>query len=181
MAPEDLSELWVFGYGSLIWHPGFSVAEQRIATLSDYRRAFCMSSIHHRGTDADPGLVLALDVAAGASCRGVAFRVTPGAEAETLANLRERELVSSAYYEDVIDVTLEGGGPLKALSYIVDRGHIQYRGDLSLEKQAQIIASAVGGRGPNTEYLWNTADHLRGLGIEDHDLNWLSDRVRALI
>ncbi len=88
--------LWVFGYGSLIWNPGFPVAERRLARAPGWRRSFCMRSIHHRGTEADPGLVLALDRADGAACDGVAFRVAPGAEAQTLADLRERELISSA-------------------------------------------------------------------------------------
>lgn len=86
--------MWVFGYGSLIWHPGFPVAERRIARLTGWHRSFCMRSIHHRGTEEAPGLVLALDRAEGAVCDGVAFRVSPGAEEHTLAELRERELVS---------------------------------------------------------------------------------------
>jgi len=86
---------WVFGYGSLIWNPGFPVARQEIARLSGWHRSFCMRSIHHRGTEADPGLVLALDALAGAHCDGVAFAVTQGAEDDTLAYLRERELISS--------------------------------------------------------------------------------------
>ena len=89
--------LWVFGYGSLIWDPGFPVAERRIGRVQGWHRSFCMRSIHHRGTVEQPGLVLALDAAEGASCQGVVFRVAPGAEAATIATLRERELVSSAY------------------------------------------------------------------------------------
>ena len=84
------ASLWVFGYGSLIWNPGFPVAERRIATLEGWHRSFCMRSIHHRGTVERPGLVLALDRAEGAACTGVAFRVAPGAEAAALAGLRER-------------------------------------------------------------------------------------------
>ena len=84
------SELWVFGYGSLIWNPGFDVAEQAIARLEGYQRSFCMRSIHHRGTVADPGLVLALDASGSAFCDGVAFKARPGSEDETLAYLRKR-------------------------------------------------------------------------------------------
>ncbi|MBM7066081.1 gamma-glutamylcyclotransferase [Actibacterium sp. 188UL27-1] len=179
-APENLCPLWVFGYGSLIWNPGFPVAEQAIAMLSGYRRGFCMSSIHHRGSVEAPGLVLALDILAGASCHGVAFKVAEGAEADTLATLRERELISSAYYEAVIPLDLADGRATQALAYVVDQTHDQYRGDMDLERQAQIIAGAQGGRGPNTEYLWNTVDHLRELGIQDPELEWLDGRVRAL-
>lgn len=178
--PEQLRPLWVFGYGSLIWHPGFPVAEQSIAVLQGYHRSFCMSSIHHRGTVEKPGLVLALDPAPGHSCRGVALRVEDGHEAETLSGLRERELVSSAYLEAVVDITLSNGHQVTALTYIVDQDHVQYCGGMELEKQATIIAQATGGRGDNTEYLWNTSRHLEQLGIDDPELRWLDRRVRAL-
>ena len=173
--------MWVFGYGSLLWNPGFEVAEQVLAGLDGYHRSFCMRSIHHRGTVAAPGLVLALDEAAGAGCDGVAFRVAPGQEAATLTYLRERELVSSAYLERELDVVGVDGRVLRAVTYVIDAVHDQYCGGIALEEQAQIIAQAVGGRGPNTEYLWNTVDHLAGLGIADPDLEWLAARVRALV
>ena len=171
--------MWVFGYGSLIWHPGFPVAERRIARLTGWHRSFCMRSIHHRGTEEAPGLVLALDRAEGAVCDGVAFRVSPGAEEHTLAELRERELVSSAYLETRLPVTA-GDEVLECLAYVIDPDHVQYCGGLPLEEQAQIIAQATGGRGPNRDYLWNTAAHLAELGLSDPDLEWLSARVRQL-
>ncbi|MEM6825352.1 MAG: gamma-glutamylcyclotransferase, partial [Pseudomonadota bacterium] len=89
--------MWVFGYASLIWNPGFDYEEKAIARLKDYARSFCMRSIHHRGTPQDPGLVLALDAHPGAACEGVAFRVARSHEASVLTYLRERELISSAY------------------------------------------------------------------------------------
>lgn len=170
--------LWVFGYGSLIWDPGFPVAERRIARADGWHRSFCMRSIHHRGTVATPGLVLALDRAEGASCTGVAFRVEQGHEAATLFALRERELVSSAYLEMRLSVMTEAG-PLEALTYVIDPDHAQYC-HLTQEEQAQIIARACGGRGRNCDYLWSTAAHLAKLGISDPDIDWLADRVRAL-
>lgn len=172
--------MWVFGYGSLLWNPGFEVAEQAIGTLSGYRRSFCMRSIHHRGTEEDPGLVLALDRQQNAACSGMALRAAPGTEDATLAYLRERELISSAYMEQTLDIDLADGRRVSALVYVVDEGHVQYCGALPLETQAEIIAQAVGGRGPNTEYLYNTADHLRSLGLDDPDLEWLTARVKAL-
>jgi cation transport protein ChaC len=181
MVGSDLDgTLWVFGYGSLIWDPGFPVAERRIARLEGWHRSFCMRSIHHRGTPDAPGLVLALDRADGASCTGVAFRVTQGAEADTLATLRERELVSSAYLETVLPV-LTDTGPLQALTYVIDPDHVQYCGGLALAEQARIIAGATGGRGPNREYLAATTAHLADLGIADPDLDWLDREVRLLI
>ncbi|MDK3017420.1 gamma-glutamylcyclotransferase [Pseudodonghicola flavimaris] len=173
--------MWVFGYGSLLWNPGFDVAAQEIARLPDYHRSFCMRSIHHRGTEDDPGLVLALDQASGASCAGLALKVAAGQEAQTLAYLRERELVSSAYLEKVLEVDLTDGSRVRAVTYVIDPDHRQYCGGLPLEEQAQIIARAVGGRGPNAEYLFNTARHLAEIGLSDPDLDWLSARVAGLL
>ncbi|WGW04350.1 gamma-glutamylcyclotransferase [Tropicibacter oceani] len=171
--------LWVFGYGSLLWHPGFEVAEQRHARVADFSRSFCMRSIHHRGSEENPGLVLALDEHRGALCEGLALRAAPGTEEATLDYLRERELVSAAYLEKVLTLDLNDGTRIEAVSYVIDRDHVQYC-RLPLEEQAQIIAQAHGGRGPNSEYLFNTAAHLVDLGIPDAELQWLVDRVRAL-
>ena len=173
--------LWVFGYGSLMWNPGFGYAERVLASLPGFARTFCMRSIHHRGTVEKPGLVLALDPHPGAHCRGLAFRVTPGEEGGTLAYLRERELISSAYLEETHALDLSDGRRVDAVTYVVDTAHDQYCGGLDLETQARIIAGAVGGRGANTEYLWNTVAHLAELGIEDEDLAWLAQRVRDLV
>lgn len=172
--------MWVFGYGSLLWNPGFEVAEHVIATLPGYARSFCMRSIHHRGTETNPGLVLALDEEPTHACEGVALAVKSGTEAQTLAYLRERELISSAYLEKELAVDLKDGRRVAALAYVINPGHVQYCGGLPLEDQAQIIAKAVGGMGPNTEYLYNTASHLAEIGLHDPDLEWLSQRVRAL-
>ncbi|NEY90704.1 gamma-glutamylcyclotransferase [Rhodobacteraceae bacterium KMS-5] len=172
--------MWVFGYGSLIWNPEFPVAEQVIARATGWHRSFCMRSIHHRGTEENPGLVLALDADPGAHCDGVAFRVAPGAEDATLHGLRERELISSAYLERWLPVDLADGRQVEALVFVIDPHHVQYCGGLPLEEQARIIAEAVGGRGPNRDYLFSTARHLAELGIGDNDLEWLAARVLSL-
>ncbi len=171
--------LWVFGYASLLWNPGFPVAEKVQARLHGYTRSFCMYSIHHRGTEAAPGLVLALDEQEGAMCDGLALRAAPGSEAETLAYLRERELISSAYLEKRLDLSLTDGRRVEAVAYVIDPHHVQYC-HLPLEEQARIIARARGGRGPNTEYLYNTAAHLDEIGVPDADLQWLVREVKAL-
>lgn len=173
--------MWVFGYGSLVWNPGFDVAEHSVARLTGYARSFCMRSIHHRGTEENPGLVLALDEQVGAHCQGVALRVAIGAEDRTLGYLRERELISSAYVEKTLPVRLSDGREVHAVTYVIDPDHVQYCGGLAMEEQARIIASAHGGRGPNSEYLFNTAQHLHELGVADDDLDWLAMRVRNLI
>ncbi|QPM92069.1 gamma-glutamylcyclotransferase [Pseudooceanicola algae] len=172
--------MWVFGYGSLLWKPGFTPAEQVVARLSGYARSFCMTSIHHRGTEAEPGLVLALDAVRGAACTGLALRVSEGEEDSVLAYLRERELVSSAYVERHVPLQLTDGRDVSALAYVIDPGHVQYCGGMPLEEQARIIARAHGGMGANTEYLFNTVQHLDSLGLGDDDLTWLAGRVEAL-
>jgi cation transport protein ChaC len=172
--------LWVFGYGSLMWNAGFPVAERSLATLTDHARSFCMWSIHHRGTQAEPGLVLALDPHPGATVTGLALRARDGDEERTLAYLRERELISSAYLEESVELTLADGRAVAATAFVVDTAHRQYCGGLPLEAQAQVISRAVGGRGPNAEYLWNTVLHLHELGVPDADLDWLAHRVREL-
>lgn len=174
------TSLWVFGYGSLIWNPGFAHARAEVARLSGWHRSFCMTSIHYRGTVDAPGLVLALDRAEGGHCDGVAFLVPPEARLATLAYLRDRELISYAYSEEWLDVDLASGNRVQALAYVINRGHGQYSGALPLETQAQVIARSCGERGPNCDYLFATTDHLAKLGIADTDLDWLSARVRQL-
>ncbi|MEM8572243.1 MAG: gamma-glutamylcyclotransferase [Pseudomonadota bacterium] len=171
-------DLWIFGYGSLIWHPGFDYLSRHLASLSGHSRSFCMVSVHYRGTPERPGLVLALDAASGCVCEGVAYRVSQSHAAETLAYLRERELVSYAYVEAWLPVHLQSGETVEAVTYVIDRDHPQYRGDLDLQRQADIIASAEGPRGPNADYLFNTVDGLVELGLHDADLLALAGLVR---
>ena len=171
--------LWVFGYGSLIWQPGFEYIAKEKAILRGYARSFCMRSIHHRGTVDHNGLVLALDRSSDAACDGIAFGVASDVADKTLDYLRERELVSSAYLEKNLPVTLSDGREVTAVTYVIDEAHEQYC-DFDLETQAQMIATAVGGRGPNTEYLYNTVDSIKALNLTDPELSWLYKRVREL-
>ena len=171
--------LWVFAYGSLLWDAGFDPVETQGASLSGYARSFCMLSIHHRGTQEQPGLVLALDAQAGATCAGLALRVAASQTEPVLAMLRERELISSAYLERWLPVRLQDGRAVTALAYVIDPAHVQYcRHDA--ETQAQMIARATGGRGANRDYLYQTADRLLQLGVADPDLAALADRVKGL-
>lgn len=173
--------LWVFGYGSLMWEPGFTPAERIVARLPGWHRSFCMTSIHYRGTPESPGLVLALDRAEAAACAGVAFRAAPGTESEVMAYLHARELVSDAYLERILPVTLADGREVDAVTYVVDHAHPQYCSGLLPEEQATIIAKARGQTGTNADYLWNTTRHLAALGLNDVDLDWLDARVRHLL
>ncbi|KZL01321.1 MULTISPECIES: gamma-glutamylcyclotransferase [unclassified Pseudovibrio] len=171
--------LWVFGYGSLIWHPGFEPVEQVPARLDGWKRRFCLCSLRYRGTFEKHGLVLALDAAPDAYCSGVALGIPRDGQEKVLEDLRKRELFNPAYREIITTLKLQDGREVEALTYVVNREHEQY-GQFNAEEQAQIIATAAGERGPNCDYLWNTADHLTELGIADPDLDWLSDRVRSI-
>lgn len=175
------SQLWLFGYGSLIWNPEFEYEEMRPARMTGFERSFCMWSIHHRGSVEKPGLVLALDANPEAICDGIAFRIAEDKAADIMAQVRERELVSAAYVEVAHAVQFKDGGQVDAIAYVIERDHAQYCGGLSLEEQAQVIATSTGGRGHNADYLFNTAAHMVELGIEDRDMMWLVSRVQALM
>lgn len=171
--------MWVFGYGSLLWNPGFTPAAVVPARLDGWQRSFCMLSIHYRGTAEEPGLVLALDRAAGATCDGLALQVAAGEEAQVLAYLRARELISDAYLEEHLPVTLADGAQVNAVTYVINRANAQYC-HLSVDAQAEIIARAAGEKGPNCDYLYNTAAHLGSMGVADPVMEALVTRVRHL-
>lgn len=172
-----MQQFWVFGYGSLIWRPGFAFSEARQALLRGVHRSLCIYSHVHRGTPERPGLVLGLD--RGGSCRGVAYRVDQADWDETVAYLREREQTTMVYIEATRTVSLvdDGGRAVQALCYVVDRNHNQYAGRLDLETQASIVRNGVGKSGANPEYLINTVTHLRKLGIRDHPLEAVQNRL----
>ena len=170
-----MGDFWVFGYGSLMWRPGFAHVETQRARLHGFRRALCVRSYVHRGTPERPGLVLGLD--RGGSCVGMAFRVPGELEAEVVDYLRERELVTHVYLERVLPVRLENGETVPALSYVVDRAHVQYAGRLDAAHAADSVRGSVGKSGPNEDYVFNTVAHLKALGIRDH---WLEDVARRI-
>ena len=164
----DMDDFWVFGYGSLMWRPGFDHEETRQAQLFGYHRALCVRSFVHRGTPERPGLVLGLD--RGGSCHGVAFKVRAENRDAVTGYLRERELVTNVYLETMRKVRLDDGRDVRALTYVVDRGHRQYAGALSVEEALSQVSGAVGQSGPNEAYVINTVEHLRTLRIRDHHL-----------
>jgi cation transport protein ChaC len=170
-------DLWVFGYGSLMWRTGFDYLERRQARLIGGRRALCVYSHIHRGTPERPGLVLGLD--RGGSCRGIAFRVAAEKATATLSYLQERELVTKVYKEAVRPVELlEGAGErVRALCFLVDRAHPQYAGGLSPEEQLHFVRQGHGRSGANPEYVVETVKHMRELGIRDTALEWLAERL----
>ncbi len=162
---------WIYGYGSLMWRPGFTYVEAQEARLFGHHRAFCVLSHVHRGTPKVPGLVLGLDK--GGSCRGMAFRVADEQWDEIISYLREREQATSVYLERDLRVHLKGGGDVRATTYLVDREHYQYSGRLSLEEQLHLVRQGHGQSGPNPEYVRNTVGHLEEMGIVDGPLHQL--------
>lgn len=163
---EPLSdEFWVFGYGSLMWRPGFPFVERRHARVHGYHRALCVFSHVHRGTPDRPGLVLGLD--RGGRCHGVAFRVAPDEVDATVAYLREREQVTSVYLERRVPARLDDGRMVEALTYAVDRTHPQYAGRLPPEDLLRLVRQGVGVSGANPDYVRSTYAHLTEMGVSD--------------
>lgn len=170
---QQASDLWIFGYGSLMWRPGFAYTERAPALLTGFHRAFCITSTHHRGSPERPGLVLGLD--RGGTCRGVAYRIAPDDAASVLSYLRVRELVNGVYREQLSPVSLQDGShrTVRAITYIVERAHPSYAGAPQLSRQAFMIRGARGLSGDNLDYLVNTVRHLQQSGIRERDLERL--------
>jgi len=167
-------DLWVFGYGSLMWRPGFEYIERVRARLIGEHRALCVYSFVHRGTPEKPGLVLGLD--RGGACRGIAFRVAENKSAATIAYLRAREQVTSVYREVMRSVWLENDARqrVSALAYVVDRGHVQYAGRLSSAEQLRHVLQGHGQSGPNREYVLSTVKAIEAEGFRDRQLHQLA-------
>jgi glutathione-specific gamma-glutamylcyclotransferase len=175
--PEAISskgDLWVFGYGSLMWRPGFEFIERVQARLIGEHRALCVYSFVHRGTPEKPGLVLGLD--RGGACRGIAFRVAEKHRAATVHYLREREQVTSVYREVMRSVWLENEARqrVSALAYVVDRGHVQYAGRLSLAEQLRHVRQGHGQSGVNRDYVLATVKAIEAEGFRDGPLHQLA-------
>ena len=177
MEPPASRDRWVFGYGSLMWRPGFDFVERAEALHHGRRRAFCIYSVHHRGTPQRPGLVLGL--APGGAVRGVAYRVAEAAWPETYAYLLEREQPTETYVEAEIRLRLPGDRRVDAVAFLSDRSHPQWAGDLSLEEQAELIAGATGLSGRNLDYLRDLVGHLREAGIRDPAMERLLHMVEV--
>ncbi len=168
---------WVFGYGSLMWRPGFKFIESRAATLSGYSRALCVYSHVHRGTPEIPGLVFGLDTINDKDhCKGIAYRISNQNWSQTVDYLRLREQVTAVYLEETVSIELEGqqGKKIAALTYCVDTNHSQYTGRLSLDEQLKFIRQGRGQSGDCREYVLSTADHLKQLKVEDKNLQALA-------
>src|SRR6201991_5207910 len=173
-AESSQGDLWVFGYGSLMWRPGFEFIEKVPARLIGEHRALCVYSFVHRGTPEKPGLVLGLD--RGGACRGIAFRVAEKNREATVDYLRAREQVTSVYREVMRSVWLENEARqrVSALTYVVDRGHVQYAGRLSLHEQLSHVRQGHGQSGVNRDYVTATVKAIEAQGFRDTQLHRLA-------
>ncbi|SIT17799.1 cation transport protein ChaC [Insolitispirillum peregrinum] len=173
--PLSFPEYWVFGYGSLMWNPGFEHQEAIAAEIDGYHRSFCIYSHHYRGTKSRPGLVLGLSP--GGSCTGVAFRVAAARWPEVLEYLRERELLAYAYREAYLPVRLRDGRTRESFVVVADPAHRSYAGELPTPQAASIIMEACGHAGLNRDYLINTVRQLVQHGFRDAPLHELLKEV----
>jgi cation transport protein ChaC len=173
----ETADIWVFGYGSLMWNPGFPHLEVRPARLHGYHRAFCLYSYHYRGSEAQPGLVLGLD--RGGSCLGRAFRVAGGDAEAAMAYLVEREMFG--HEEDVYRLVWPRigveGRRVPAACFVINGAHPHYAGKLPPQRIAALIRRGVGSAGSNADYLRNTIQHLDALGIKDGALHLIEELV----
>jgi cation transport protein ChaC len=174
------NDLWVFGYGSLMWRPGFPFLERVEARLIGAHRALCVYSFHHRGTPERPGLVLGLDL--GGACRGIAYRVAATERERTIAYLREREQVTMVYRECMRPIWLKGepARRVPALCYMVDRSHPQYAGRLGIEQQMHHVRQGHGHSGANRDYVIASVAAMETLGLRETALHLLATRLKGL-
>ncbi len=170
--------LWVFGYGSLMWRPGFAYEICKQALLKGYHRSLCVFSHVHRGTPKTPGLVLGLDE--GGQCNGIAYRVSAENRDKTLEYLRKREQVTNIYLERQVEIWPVGeDSSVTATTYIVDKTHRQYTGKLTTGEQLRYIRQGNGQSGKSTDYVLSAASHLEEIGVEDIELNALARLLKG--
>jgi glutathione-specific gamma-glutamylcyclotransferase len=177
--PAANEDLWVFGYGSLMWRPDFPYLERVPARLIGLHRALCVYSFVHRGTPEKPGLVLGLD--RGGACRGIAYRVAAEDRDRTVAYLRAREQVTSVYIETSRRVTLSASPPrdVTALVFLVDRSHAQYAGRLDIDHQIHLVRQGHGRSGANLDYVLSTVAEIEAQGCRDSKLHAIAERLKG--
>ena len=176
LTPPAGRDFWVFAYGSLMWRPGFDYLESQPALLRGYHRAFCVYSVHYRGTKEKPGVVLGLD--RGGSCRGRSYRIAADAGKAVLDYLHEREMLTGVYKPRWVKIAIPRGR-VTAATYLVDHDHEQFTGKLGDRAAARLILQGHGCSGSNLDYLENTVRHLDELGIVDCPIHRLLSYIEA--
>lgn len=178
MAQLSKGDLWVFGYGSLMWAPGFSYRQKALGRIHGYHRALCILSTRYRGTKRKPGLVMGL--CRGGSCWGMAYRVHSARVRHALARLWKREMPRRVYAPRLLQVQLGSGRQVRALAFLADPTHPAYVRELDLHGRARLVAQGIGQRGPCVDYIRKTLDHMRELGVSDPHLERILHAALAL-
>lgn len=171
LAAPPPDPFWVFGYGSLMWQPGFDYVERQAATLHGWHRAMCILSNHYRGTLDKNGLVLGLD--RGGSCRGIAFRIAAEHAVAVRQYLYDREMITQVYTPRYAKARLKDGQSQPVYIFTAKPDHEQYAGRLSLAQQAVLIRQGHGVGGACRDYLANTVRHMDQLGLRSSELHRL--------
>ncbi len=170
-------DLWIFGYGSLMWSPGFAYKDKAVARVHGYHRALCILSTRYRGTHRRPGLVMGL--CRGGSCWGMAFRVEAQRVRRTLLQLWNREMPRRVYEPRLVQARV-GRRRVHALAFLADPDHPSYVRELDLHGRARLVAQGIGQRGPCVDYIRNTLDHMHGVGVRDPRLERILHAALAL-
>lgn len=173
------TDVWVFGYGSLMWNPAIHVAESRCSHVRGYHRTFCLTMSAGRGTVEKPGLMLGID--RGGSCAGIAHRIAAVEVESELSILWYREMLSGAYEPRWVNADVDGLGRRRVLAFVINRSHPRYERALPEETIAARIAGAEGFLGTNRDYLFRAVAHLAENGLNDAPLARLAERVSQLL
>lgn len=169
---------WIFAYGSLIWNPAIEFLDRRFARLHGWHRSFCLSTTAGRGSPELPGLVLGLD--RGGACTGAAFLIAEAALQTELALLWRREMLAGSYTPRWGAVRDETGIPFgHAIAFTINRQASQYAGRMTADEIVCRLAKAKGALGSSADYLFQTRDGLRALGIIDRRIERLAAEVEA--
>lgn len=171
-------DLWVFGYGSLMWSPCFPYKAKEVGRVHGYHRALCILSTRYRGTRRRPGLVVGM--CRGGSCWGMTFRIEAAQVRRTLHRLWSREMPRRVYEPRLVPVTLNGGPTVRALAFIADTAHPAYVRELDLHGRARLVAQGIGQRGPCVDYIRNTLEHMHEVGVRDPHLERVLEAALAL-
>ena len=178
MAALPKGDLWIFGYGSLMWSPGFSYRQKALGRVFGYHRALCILSTRYRGTKRKPGLVMGL--CRGGSCWGMAFRVHAGRVRHALQRLWQREMPRRVYAPRLLEVELASGRRVHALAFLADPAHPAYVRELDLHGRARLVAQGIGQRGTAVDYIRNTLEHMHELGVGDPHLERILNAALVL-
>jgi len=178
LAELPKGDLWVFGYGSLMWSPGFSYIQKARGRIHGYHRALCILSTRYRGTKRKPGLVMGL--CRGGSCWGMAYHVHAHGVRRALARLWQREMPRRVYAPRLLQVQIAGGRQVRALAFLADPTHPAYVRELDLHGRARLVAQGIGQRGTAVDYIRNTLEHMQQLGVSDPHLERILHAAIAL-